>query len=299
MDLFEDIVRDTFLINENVSINSVNDAINGLHPVWIAYDDEQGGNGKNKRLIYPVAYGLTSKGNPVIRAFQPQGSSKRGLTTPPNDREYPMWKFFRIDRIKFWRVISSKTFDGKSLDGFNESGDKTMSIVYTIAPIGNAKKLAKKDNTIGYKPITKQDVENISIETENEPQDNTDNKASVEQPRKRYSAKEIINNILNKIKNPFNRKNNVDISQKKQDNNKNLTTNDTEPITKQEVEPVNQAQSVVNNGNKNNNALSKTTTDTPVTKNDVNQEEQEETAVNNPITNGYKDMVSRWNNLEK
>ena len=295
MDLFEDIIRETFLINESVTINGINDAINGLHPVWITYDDERGGDGKNRRLIYPVAYGLTSKGNPVVRAFQPSGSSKRGLTTPPNNREYPKWKYFRVDRIKFWRMVSSKTFDGKTLEGFNEEGDNSMSIVYTIAPIGNAKQLTKQKPEIGYKPITKQDVENIptedNVETQQqEPESQQTTVQPKEQPKRKYSARQIINNILSRIKNTFTKKkNNVDNSQQTQDiNNKNLTVQDTEPVTKQDVSP--------NVSQKQTTTTTEKPSDEPITKNDVNQEE---TVENNPLTNKYKDMMSRWNNLEK
>lgn len=295
MDLFEDIIRETFLINESVTINGINDAINGLHPVWITYDDEKGGDGKNRRLIYPVAYGLTSKGNPVVRAFQPSGSSKRGLTTPPNNREYPKWKYFRVDRIKFWRMVSSKTFDGKTLEGFNEEGDNSMSIVYTIAPIGNAKQLIKQKPEIGYKPITKQDVENIptedNVETQQqEPESQQTTVQPKEQPKRKYSARQIINNILSRIKNTFTKKkNNVDNSQQTQDiNNKNLTVQDTEPVTKQDVSP--------NVSQKQTATTTEKPSDEPITKNDVNQEE---TVENNPLTNKYKDMMSRWNNLEK
>ena len=295
MDLFEDIIRETFLINESVTVNGINDASNGLHPVWITYDDEKGGDGKNRRLIYPVAYGLTSKGNPVVRAFQPSGSSKRGLTTPPNNREYPKWKYFRVDRIKFWRMVSSKTFDGKTLEGFNEEGDNSMSIVYTIAPIGNAKQLTKQKPEIGYKPITKQDVENIptedNVETQQqEPESQQTTVQPKEQPKRKYSARQIINNILSRIKNTLTKKkNNVDNSQQTQDiNNKNLTVQDTEPVTKQDVSP--------NVSQKQTTTTTEKPSDEPITKNDVNQEE---TVENNPLTNRYKDMMSRWNNLEK
>jgi len=295
MDLFEEIVNEVFLINESVSINSINDAISGLHPVWITYDDGKGGNGKNRRLIYPVAYGLTSIGNPVIRAFQPQGSTKRGV---------PKWKYFRVDRIKFWRVVNSETFNGESLDGFledfNDSGDKSMSVWYTIAPIGNAKNLPKQQPNIGYKPITKQDVENIPTEEEPTEQPNT---TPVEQPR-RYNGRQIINNILNKIKNSkvgktiqniFNKSpKNIDNSNNNNNltvnNNNNLTAPDTEPITKSDIQ---QTKTTIPT------KQIKPTTDEPVSKEDVKTKPEEETVENNNLTNSFNDLMSRWNNLKK
>ena len=46
------------------------------------------------RIIEVYAYGLTKAGNPVIRAFQPYGDTSSRV---------PSWKFFRIDRIIYWK----------------------------------------------------------------------------------------------------------------------------------------------------------------------------------------------------
>ena len=300
MDLFEEIVNETFLIDESVSRDSVRNAIEGMHPVWITYNDEQGGGGKNRRLIYPVAYGLTTKGNEVIRAFQPQGSSKRGLTTPPNNREYPKWKYFRLDRIKFWRTVSSQTYTDDGMEGFDEGDDKSMSKVYLIAPIGGAKYIPKQKPDIGYKPITKQDVENIP--TEEEPEE-TPEVTPIQQPR-RYTARQVVNNLINriktfggKVKDMFTSKN----QQKNLDNtentdnftqNNNLTAPDTEPVTKQDVEQT------VNNqpSTQTQSQQVPKPNDEPVSKEEVGTEE---TVDNNKLTNSFKDMMSRMNNLEK
>jgi len=295
MDLFEEIVNETFLINESVSSDNIRNAINGMHPVWITYNDEKGGGGKNRRLIYPVAYGLTTKGNPVIRAFQPQGSSKRGLTTPPNNREYPKWKYFRVDRIKNWRMVSSQTYSDEGMEGFDESDDKSMSKVYLIAPIGGAKHLPKQKPDIGYKPITKQDVENI-------PTEETPKTTPTQQPRK-YNAKQIVNNILSGIKNfgqkivkPFKKTpenlDNVENPSNITVNNNNLTAPDTEPITKQDI------KQTPNPGENLGEKPVEKPNDKPVTKQDVNNSE-EETVENNKLTNAYNDMMSRWNKLNK
>ena len=115
MNLFEEIVNETSLLTEGVSSDNIVKAISGLHPAWISYNDTKGGGGKGRRIIYPIAYGLTKSGNPVVRAFQPSGSSKRGLTTPPNNRKYPKWKYFRLDRITFWRTVNSREFNPEDL----------------------------------------------------------------------------------------------------------------------------------------------------------------------------------------
>ena len=143
MSLFEEICNETFVLIEGVSNTKINKAINGMHPVTISYDDGKGGNGKGLRTIYPVAFGLTSAENRVIRAFQPSGDTKRGI---------PKWKYFRVDRIKSWDMNEKIKYDGDKLEGFmsdgkSKSGDDLMSVVYNIAPIGNARFIRKQNKS--------------------------------------------------------------------------------------------------------------------------------------------------------
>jgi len=302
MTLFEEICNETLMLTESVSNTKINKAINGMHPVTISYDDgKTDGKGKNWRLIYPVAYGLTSAGNPVIRAYQEKGDSRRGLTTPPNDREYPKWKYFRVDRIKSWYMDKTQTFDGENLEAFNEGGDDSMSVVYNIAPIGNAKQINRqqkyqdkqmsnnKEVEIDDKPITKADVEGISI-----PQQDT----TSQQPKQKYTARQVIDNIISRLKNSkpvqtmknlFTRQqNNVDnVNTNVNLNNNNLlSAPDTKPIEKTDVKGVNtslpQQTTSVN-----------APTDKPITKDDV------ENVQDNDLTRSFKDMTNRMNNLGK
>lgn len=310
MTLFEEILVESSLLLEDVSVDNITKAINGLHPVWITYNDGKGGGGKNRRLIYPVAYGKTTAGNPVIRAFQPQGSSKRGLTTPPNDREYPKWKFFRTDRIKFWRTVNSRTFDESELVGFNEDGDKSMSIVYAIAPIGNGKKIKRNEpkpeeesattqtpqsaqttqtpqNSFEPRPITKDEVENIDI-------------TPAEQPsKKKYTAKNAIDSIINFIK-KFGKKNNKNLENQPENNNINVNGSinapDTKPVTKQEIgtQPGDTVET---------QAQEPPANDKPVLKTDITpEEENEENKTENDLkecvlSKSFNDMMNRMNNL--
>jgi len=305
MSLFEEIIVESDLLTESVSVDSISNAINGLHPAWITYDDKKGGGGKARRLIYPVAYGLTKAGNPVVRAFQPQGSSKRGLTTPPNNREYPKWKFFRVDRIKFWRTVNSNTYNSEELVGFNEDGDNSMSTVYTIAPIGNAKNIQRnnlqtsndtgKTTNVSFepKPITKDEVENIEVSP------------TVQPDKKRYTAKNAIDSIINFIKNGGKNLNNgiKKIFNKNLENkpeNSNINTGDTinapdtTPVTKQEI-----GTSVYDNA-ENNQQQSQTIkpNDEPIYKNEI-ENSGEEDLKESVLSKSFNDMINRMNNLYK
>lgn len=311
MELFEEIVNESELLTESVSVNSVVDAILGMHPAWITYDDSKGGGGKARRSIYPIAYGLTSAGNPVVRAFQPIGSSKRGLTTPPNNREYPKWKYFRLDRIKFWRTVNSKTYDIEDMEGYedgiiNTEGDNSMSQVYVVAPFGNAKNIKRKETqnpetqqtpettTTSFepRPITKDEVEDINIEP-------------VEQPvngQRKLTAKGAMDSIINFIKKYGNKvgqgiKNIFNKKLENQPENDNINnTGDTinapatKPVTKQEVDGNVQQPSSTEQYKQPN--------DKPITKQDVEGEEEKDLK-ENVLTSSFKDMMNRMNNLEK
>ena len=147
MDYFKLLLEKTFLNEGIATVSNVNDAIDNLKQVEIRYNSGGEPVATGRRIIYPVAYGVTKSGNPVIRAFEPYGDTKT---------KTPAWKFFRLDRIKQWRPLS-KTFNGAKLEGFNENGDETMSIVYNIANIsGRPKKI--NFPKIGNEPITKSDV---------------------------------------------------------------------------------------------------------------------------------------------
>ena len=119
------------LLNEGVSDDKVFDAIVNKYYVRIKYDDgirDNGTNSKGSRVIQPVAIGTTKKGYHVVRAFQPNGNSRRGA---------PKWKFFRLDRITSWRPMRNMRFNAPPDDSFgeyNRTGDRTMGTFY-----GNAK----------------------------------------------------------------------------------------------------------------------------------------------------------------
>ena len=111
------------IINEGVSGEEVLDAIHNKRYVRIKYDDGKPpmkgidkGNPKGSRVILPMAYGTTKAGNPVVRAFQWNGNSRRGA---------PKWKFFRLDRITSWKPFR-KQYSAPPDDLYNYTGDRGM-----------------------------------------------------------------------------------------------------------------------------------------------------------------------------
>lgn len=113
-------------LNEGVSNDEINDAIDNHKYVVITYEGDDGTH-NGKRMIEPVAYGCTTAGYPVIRAFERFGDTKTSV---------PKWKYLRVDRISSWKE-TDKTFS-EPAELFNPNDDKTMSIVYKIAKFDNS-----------------------------------------------------------------------------------------------------------------------------------------------------------------
>lgn len=109
------------LLFEGISNNEINDAINNHKYVVINYSGTDGTH-TGERMIQPVAFGCTSAGHPVIRAFESFGDTKTSV---------PKWKYLRVDRISSWKELD-KTFS-EPAKLFNSEGDKTMSVVYNVA----------------------------------------------------------------------------------------------------------------------------------------------------------------------
>ena len=118
------------LLKEEAMQADVIDAIKKRYEVGINYNSDKTSKGSGYRIIQPVAYGKTTSGNLVIRAFQPYGDTKT---------KTPSWKMFRLDRIENWKPMKNKRFkeppaqNGDILGKFNPNGDNTMSEVYLVA----------------------------------------------------------------------------------------------------------------------------------------------------------------------
>ena len=109
------------VLNESVDFNDVLRAIRGKKYVELYYDDTKpsnNGNPRGRRIIMPLAIGLTKAGNPVVRAYQINGGNSR--TGAPD------YVFCRLDRVVGWREMN-KTFSAPPDDRYNYNGDMSMS----------------------------------------------------------------------------------------------------------------------------------------------------------------------------
>lgn len=147
MGLFKEIVKSVLL--EDVQIGKVNDAITRKYEVKINYHSDTD-SASGERIIQPVAYGVTKAGNLVLRAYQPFGDTQTNV---------PSWKLFSLSGIKKWKPLQNRIFTAP--EGFNPNGDKSMSIVYTIA---NFEKTSSKKTSEQPKPIkTNGQITNASL----------------------------------------------------------------------------------------------------------------------------------------
>ena len=108
------------VLNENVAYGDVLRAIRNHKYVEMYYDDTKPGdegNPRGRRIIMPLAIGLTKAGHPVVRGYQVNGGNSR--TGAPD------YVFCRLDRVVSWREMD-KTFKAPPDDRFNYNGDATM-----------------------------------------------------------------------------------------------------------------------------------------------------------------------------
>jgi hypothetical protein len=86
-----------------------------------------------------VALGLTKKGNLVARGWvQPPSISKRGY-------EKHGWRLFMLNRMYGIQIYEDETFDVKR-PNLNDSGDKSLSVVYVTSDWGTLPTVPKKDD---------------------------------------------------------------------------------------------------------------------------------------------------------
>ena len=108
------------LILEVASIDSIVDAIKKKDKIIIYYDgDEPGGRGL--REIEPVCFGYSKADNPVLRAWDLEGSSHTGYK---GEQPLPGWRLFRVDKILSFRPSGEKFNEIRP--GYNLAGDKGM-----------------------------------------------------------------------------------------------------------------------------------------------------------------------------
>lgn len=275
MSLFKEIVNESALLNELKSSRDkdIITAINKVLRVRISYDDKKKGpvfyngraippnKGKKTRYILPVAYGLTKDGKRAIRAYQTMGSTKRGA---------PKWKLFLVDNIFAWNnsTTSFKQY-GETLKklGLNTEGDKHMTTLYAITPLcKNDVPVAKTSEPIDSEPLTKIDVTPTTKQTQ---------------------SPDIVNKTDDFVPSSTKNKPSIDNKVSKPYPVNKITAQNTVPVTKTDIEPSNNTVNNVDNG-------SEVVTTEPVTKNDINGVNKD-----NKLSNSFKDMMDRMDNLNK
>lgn len=119
------------LITEAVSSDKVINALKNKKVITISYLTDGKKIATKNRNIEIYAYGLTKKGNEVIRCFQREGDTTTRV---------PHWKLMRLDRIIYWKE-TNETFDSEpnqrfeNIAPYNSSGDNTMAVVFLNSDI--------------------------------------------------------------------------------------------------------------------------------------------------------------------
>ena len=237
------------LLEESVSTSDVIDVLDNHHRVLINYVSKS----KNRkiangpRIIEVYAYGLTTAGNPVIRAFQPFGDTSSST---------PSWKFFRLDGITRWidkkQVFSSPASDRyPGIGEFNPEGDKTMAIVYKVAKFDDDDEVYKTDteqsiqrsreqinnpitmNDLAQKPKAPQEPklkQNVQPQTKEPTEPKADGPVgSVNNPQSQETpSEEELTDLRNKLGDTSDRINIGDLNNRLSGKDDNLYKTDTE-----------------------------------------------------------------------
>lgn len=115
------------LILEVASIENVIDCIKNRKRCIIYYEGDEPG-GKGLREIEPVAFGVSTAGNKVVRAWENEGASHRGYL---GTRPVPGWRYFRLDKILSLKP-TGEIFN-EIRPNFNINGDKSMKSVIIVS----------------------------------------------------------------------------------------------------------------------------------------------------------------------
>ena len=273
MNLFKQILSELHILNEDASVNDVNDAIQNMHKVKITYDK----NGHNReRIICPVAYGISTAGNPVVRAFQEAGDTNTSV---------PKWKLFRLERILSWETLSNQEYDINKLVGFNKNGDEQIETLYTIAPIGKGKspQLIKNPDGEIEAPITDRPVTKVQI---------TQPKKSAaiinREENSSYTANDAVNDIIMGAKNT---NKNIDTGDKSSyTSSDNINANGSSPIFQGDITGDN-GDSIEIAGQRDAGQEEDKIENEPITKDELNQTDEPD------ALNEIKDLMKRMNKV--
>lgn len=132
------------VLNESISSDSVNDAINNKYRILINYDDEKY-HATGIRLVEPYVLGYTKAGNLAFRGYQYEGDTVRGI---------PKWKLFRLDRVISWKPTKQifnvePMKNGWGTEPYNYNGDGSLtSILNQVSFDENGEELYSPNNRL-------------------------------------------------------------------------------------------------------------------------------------------------------
>jgi len=132
--IFEELEKHFSLLDESVSSNDIDNALNDMYNVNILYRDFDD-KPPSKRYIQVYNLSKTKAGNDAIRAYQIFGGSKSG-------EKNGHWKIFRLDRIEGWyptKVKWKKAVSDldSSIPKYNKNGDRSMAVVLKKVNLNN------------------------------------------------------------------------------------------------------------------------------------------------------------------
>ena len=174
------------VLNESVSSDSVNDAINNKYRILINYDDEDN-HATGTRLVEPYVLGYTRAGNLAFRGYQYEGDTVRGI---------PKWKLFRLDRVINWQPTKQKfnvepRENGWSAESYNSNGDGSLTSILNQVSFDNKEELFSPNdrlNTLRKKTDILKNSTPINIsQMQNQPKPN--------------NSGPIANNVTNSVSN--------------------------------------------------------------------------------------------------
>ena len=174
------------VLNESVSSDSVNDAINNKYRILINYDDEDN-HATGTRLVEPYVLGYTRAGNLAFRGYQYEGDTVRGV---------PKWKLFRLDRVINWQPTKQKfnvepRDNGWSAESYNSNGDGSLTSILNQVSFDNKEELFSPNdrlNTLRKKTDILKNSTPINIsQMQNQPKPN--------------NSGPIANNVTNSVSN--------------------------------------------------------------------------------------------------
>ena len=144
-------ILEKLLLRESASPEQICKAIDNHSYVIINYHSDGKDDNTGSRIIMPVAYGLSTASNPVVRAYQPMGDTTSILNK---------WKLFRLDRISYWeetkKQFEKNDLPQNALQQFNNDGDESMKVVNKLISFNNQ---LDATNGVNIGPKTKEKVD--------------------------------------------------------------------------------------------------------------------------------------------